>query len=71
MGYCIKYMYLQIALWQLVRDGVVDMDVSYKANDLGSKHPSSLYLSDLFNSKVVFHVTLLKKISLQPMLPNY
>ena len=31
--------------WQLVLDGVVDMNVGYEANDSGSKHPSSVYLS--------------------------
>ena len=31
--------------WQLVLDGVVDMKVGYEANDSGSKHPSSVYLS--------------------------
>ena len=32
-------------IWQLVLDGVVDMDVGYEANDPAFKHPSSVYLS--------------------------
>ena len=32
-------------IWQLVLDGVVDMNVGYEANDSGSKHSSSVYLS--------------------------
>ena len=32
-------------IWQLVLDGVVDMGVDYKANDLGSKHYSGVFLS--------------------------
>ena len=32
-------------IWQRVLDGVVDMNVGYEANDSGSKHSSSVYLS--------------------------
>ena len=31
-------------IWQLVLDGVVDMDVGYKASDPGSKHHSGVFL---------------------------
>ena len=31
-------------IWQLILDGVVDMDVGYKANDPGSKHYSGFFL---------------------------
>ncbi|CAH3152686.1 unnamed protein product, partial [Porites lobata] len=31
-------------IWQLVLDGVVDMDVAYKASDPGSKHYSGFFL---------------------------
>ena len=41
-----KYVYIKHHwIWQLVLDGVVDMNVGYEANDVGSKHPSSVYLS--------------------------
>ena len=33
--------------------GVVDMDVGFEANDLGSKHPSSVYLSCYFSDYTV------------------
>ena len=40
-------------IWQLVLVGVVDMNVGYEANDSGSKHPSSVYLSYfILHSKV-------------------
>ena len=31
-------------IWQLVLDGVVDIDVGYKASDRGSKHYSGFFL---------------------------
>ena len=31
--------------WQLVLDGVVDMDMGYEGNYSGSKHSSSVHLS--------------------------
>ena len=40
-------------IWQLVLDGVVDVNVGYEASDSGSKHPSSVYLSYfILHSKV-------------------
>ena len=36
-------------IWQQVVDGVVDMDVGYKASDPGSKHHSGVFL---FHGKV-------------------
>ena len=49
-----KYVYIKHHwIWQLVLDGVVDMNVGYEANDVGSKHPSSVYLSYfIWHSKV-------------------
>ena len=35
---------LKLLVWQLVLDGVVDINVGYELNDSGSKHPSSVYL---------------------------
>ena len=32
-------------IWQLVLDGVADIDVDYEANDPGLKHPSGVFLS--------------------------
>ena len=32
-------------IWQLVHEGVVDMNAGYEANDSGSKHSSSVYPS--------------------------
>ena len=47
MGYGIyKNMYIKKKwIWQLVLDGVVDMDVGYKASYPGSKHYSGVFLS--------------------------
>ena len=42
------FMYVYIKhnwIWQPVLVGVVDMNVGYEANDSGSTHPSSVYLS--------------------------
>ena len=40
-------------IWQLVLDGVVDMDVGYKASDPGSKDHSGVFLFTLIlHSKV-------------------
>ena len=40
-------------IWQLILDGVVDMNVGYEANDSGSKHSSGIYLSYfMLHSKV-------------------
>ena len=46
MGYGIyKNMYIKKKwIWQLVLDGVVDMDVGSKASDPGSKHYSGFIL---------------------------
>ena len=50
------FMYVYIKhhlIWQLVLDGVVDMNVGYEANDVGSTYPSSVYLSYfILHSKV-------------------
>ena len=40
-------------IWHLVLDRVVDMDVGCEANDSGSKHPSSVYLSCYFSEYTV------------------
>ena len=53
-------------IWQLVLDGVVDMDVGYKASDPGSKHNSGVFLFHFY-----IHVILLKEtIWFQSMLSN-
>ena len=47
MGYGIyknMYIFKNYGIWQLVLDGVVDMDVGYKASDPGSKHHSGFFL---------------------------
>ena len=60
----------------VVLDGVVDMDVGYKASDPGSKHYTGFFLFHfILHSKVglklFFMYFLLKEtIWLQPMLPN-
>ena len=46
MGYGI---YKNYWIWQLVLDGVVDMDVGYKASDPGSKF---FYFTFILHSKV-------------------
>ena len=45
MGYGIRIYFENYCIWQLVLDGVVDMDVGYKASDPGSKHYSGVFLS--------------------------
>ena len=58
MGYGIyKNMYIKKKwIWQLVLDGVVDMDVGYKASYPGSKHYSGFFL---------FHFILHSKVALK------
>ena len=46
----VRHIYLHVYfknywIWQLVLDGVADMDVGYKASDPGSKHHSGVDLS--------------------------
>ena len=49
-------------IWQLVLDGVVDMDVGYKASDPGSSITVEFfYFTFILHSKVVLHVILLKE----------
>ena len=68
MGYGIrKYVYFKkYWIWQLVLDGVVNMDVGYKASDPVPKHYSGVFISYFIlhskvRLKVVLHVILLKE----------